>query len=201
MKVAQIQASIVVLAHNQNPDIVTKDWLAQNKILTEAPLQFVHTLGFSSIETQSYSLLVDPQRVMARLKTINQDSLYGLRSMVKTFVEKMPQGQYRAIGINSKWQVHDEILADLLKTIFTGKPDLFESVIKEQFLVGGILCWRHGDFEVRLTGEPKAPNASLDFNFHSDVVRIDDLYERIDEFSAVMTYTNTIANGLLGGVK
>ena len=201
MKVVQLQASIVFLARDQDPSIVTKDWLIKNEILAEEPLEFVHTSKYSSVDTRELSLTVDPQRVIAQLKIISPDSLSELPLMMKKYVEKLPTVQFRAIGFNSKWQVRDVILAEILKPIFGGNSDLFTNVIGEQHLVGGILLWKHDAFQVRLTAEPKSPKAGIDFNFHSDVVELNDLYERLNEFYKVMTYTDHIANGLLGGVK
>jgi hypothetical protein len=199
MKVVQIQANIVLLAPIQDPTIVTKDWLIKNEILAEEPLDFVHTSKFSSVDTREWSLTVEPQRVIAQLKIISQDSLSELSLMMKKYVEKLPTVQFRAIGINSKWQVRDVILAEILKPIFGGNSDLFTNVIGEQPLVGGILLWKHEAFRVRLTAEPQSPKAGIDFNFHADVSQVDDLYERLDDCSLVMSYADKTANDLLGG--
>ncbi len=197
MNAVQIQAGIVLLAPNHNPARVTKDWLISNKILLEEPSEFVNTSMFSSVETQEVALIVEPQRMIIQLKIINPDSLTRLPQIVKKYTTMLPMVQYRALGINSKWQERNTILAETLKPIFTGKPGLFENAIGEQPLVGGILLWTYNDFQVRLTAEPQPPNACIDFNFHANVAQVDDLHNRLDEFSSVMDHANQVTNALL----
>ena len=76
MKVVQTQASIVLLANSHNPTIVTNEWLTRKEVLTESPEDFTHTPLFSSVETTSFVLYVDPQRLRLDVKTFNHDSLY-----------------------------------------------------------------------------------------------------------------------------
>ena len=201
MNVVQTQASIVFVARNQDPSIITKDWLINNEILAEEPLDFVNTSVFSHVRTQDWILVVDQQKVMARLTNISPNSLCNLQLMMKKYIEKLPTFQYRAIGINSKWQVRDTILAEILKPIFSGNSDLFANVVGEKHLVGGILLWDYETFKVRMTAEPQSPKACLDFNFHADVAHEEDLHARLSNFSQIMSYTDGIASALLGGAE
>ena len=199
MKVVQTQATVVVFADSHNPTIVTKEWLARKEVITEPPMDFTHTPYFSSVETKSFMLYVDPQRLRVDVKIINQVSLSGLPEIIKKYVEKLAEVPYSAVGFNSRWQAHDTPQSDLLKTIFTSNSEQFTRVFGEQHSVGGIVLWKYGDFQVRLTASPAQANPEIDFNYHSDIEVVDDLYKRLSNFFDVTEHANTIVNDLLEG--
>jgi len=67
-----IGASIVVLAKNHNPSIISKDWLIQNKIIEEEILNFTHLPIVSIIETNNINLFVDPNKLQLTIKKLAQ---------------------------------------------------------------------------------------------------------------------------------
>ena len=68
MQVVLTQSNIVILVSNHDPGIVSKEWLNQEGILTEVPVNYINTPGFSLVETENYSLHIDPQRINISLK-------------------------------------------------------------------------------------------------------------------------------------
>ena len=199
MKVVQTQASIVLLANSHNPTIVTNEWLTRKKILTESAVDFTHTPMFSTVETPTFLLYVDPQRLRLDVKTFNHDSLYKLPNIIEKYVEALPEVPYSAVGFNSRWQVPDTPLREILKADFTGDSELFEKVFGGQHNVGGIVLWQYGSFRVQLTANPAQANPAIDFNYHSEVEMVTGLYERLSKFVDVTAHANAIVNDLLGG--
>lgn len=199
MNVVQTQASIVLLADSHNPTIVTKEWLAQKQVLAEIPVDFTHTPYFSSVETPSFMLYVDPQRLRVDVKSVNQESLSELPRVIEKYVEKLPEVPYSAVGFNSRWQVHDMPAPGMLISVFTGNPKLFTNVFGEQHNVGGIVLWQYDTFQVRMTANPAKANPSIDFNYHLDIKVVDDVNKSLSRFDFCMTHANKTANDLLGG--
>ena len=198
MNVVQTQATIVLLANSHNPTIVTNEWLTRKEILTESPVDFTHTPMFSTVETTSFVLYVDPQRLRVDVKIINQVSLSELPEVVKRYVDTLPEVPYSAIGFNSRWQVDDLPLHDILKGNFTGKSELFTRVFGEQHSIGGIVMWEYDAFRVQLTAKPAQANPVIDFNYHSVTKEVGDLYDRLSKFADVTDHSNKIVNALLG---
>ena len=199
MNVVQTQASIVVPANSHNPTIATKEWLARKKILTEPSVDYAHTPMMSLVETGTFVLYVDPQRLRVDVKVLNHDSLRRLPNVIKKYVETLPEVPYSAIGFNSRWHAHDVHSADILKLRFTGNSELFTKAFGSQHNVGGIVLWQYDAFRVQLTAHPAVANPVIDFNYHSDVEQADNLYERLARFVEINEHAHTTANNLLGG--
>ena len=144
-------------------------------------------------------LFVDPNRLHVDVKIFNQESLSRLPKVIERYGEKLPEVPYSAVGFNSRWEVHEVPGADMLKAMFTGKSQLFTNVFGPQHNVGGVVSWTFGEFQVRLTANPAEANLGIDFNYHSDIKTVDDLYGRLTRFADVTTHSHSTVNRLLGG--
>ena len=199
MKVVPTQANIIVLANNHVPAVVTKEWLVQKEVLTEQPLDFLHTPLLSTVQTQNIALQVNPQRLNAQVTNVNQDTLSLLSKVVARYVQALPEVRYTAMGFNSKWHVRDKSFAQRLRQIFTRSSPLFASIFGERHNVGGIVLWEYDVYRVQMTANPPGPNAGIDFNYHLDIKTVDELHEKLPQFSSVTNHANNIVNNLLGG--
>ena len=200
MKIVPIQANIVILASNHNPGIVSKEWLNQKGIFTETPTNFVHTPEFSLVETDNYSLHIDPQRLNIGLKKPNEDRLTRLPIIAGKYINELPETPYRAVGLNSNWIAQLEH-PDVLKGIFITDPDHLDKIFHEGIYdIGGIVLYEYDDLHLQLTIKPdKDNNVRLDFNYHSDVSRVDALSETVSRFDKIIEHARNIAIKLLGG--
>ena len=199
MKVLPTQANIVILASNHNPGIVSKEWLHQKEIFTETPTNFVHTPEFSLVETDNYSLQIDPQRLNIALKNPNEDRLTRLSVMANKYIEELPETPYRAVGLNSDWIVPQEN-PDVLKGTFIANPDHFDTIFHDgDYNVGGIIMYEYNPFRLQLTIKPdKDNNVSLDFNYHLGVSGVDELGVSISHFAEVIGHARDTTIKLLG---
>ena len=200
MKVVPIQSNIVILASNHNPGIVSKEWLNQKEIFTETPTNFVHTPEFSLVETDNYSLHIDPQRLNIGLKRPNKDRLTRLPIIAGKYINVLPETPYRAVGLNSNWIAQLEH-PDVLKGIFIKNPNQLDAIFHEgHYNIGGIVLYEYNPFRLQLTVKPdKDNNVRLDFNYHSDVSRVDVLSKTVSRFDEIIEHARNIAIQLLGG--
>ena len=99
------QASIVLVALNHRPDIVSKEWLDQNNILKEAPLNFIHHQNFSLIETANFSINVVQQQMTVAARSADQNILNHQQTIANRYIKALPYVLYSAIGLNSNWMV------------------------------------------------------------------------------------------------
>ena len=202
MKVVPIQANIVILASSHNPGIASKEWLNQKGIFTETPTNFVHTPEFSLVETDNYSLHIDPQQLNIGLKRPNEDRLTRLSVIAGKYINALPETPYSAVGLNSNWIAQLES-PDVLKGIFITKPAHLDAIFHEgNYNIGGIVLYEYNPFRLQLAIKPdKDNNVSLQFNYHSDVSGVNVLSERISRFDKIIEHARDIAIKLLGGEK
>ena len=193
------QANIVLVAPNHRPDIVSKEWLNQNNILKEAPVNFVHHQSFSLVETTNYSINVVQQRLTIAAKNSNQDTLNHLQTIANRYIKALPDVSYSSVGLNSHWMI--PMPPDLLKRTFIPNAEQFNKAFRDKtdYDIGGIVIYRFNSFRVQLTLAPRQNNQiNADFNYHSDITDFNQLSERISRFSeAVARARNTIIK-LLG---
>ena len=103
-----IGASIVVLAENHNPSIVSKDWLTQNKIIEEEILNFTHLPVVSITETNNFNLFIDPNKLQLTIKKISSENLKALPQIISEYLGKLPETPYTAIGFNYSYRLETE---------------------------------------------------------------------------------------------
>ena len=200
MKVVLTQANIVILASNHDPGIVSRDWLIQKEILTEASINHINTPGFSLVETANYLLQIDQQRLDIRLKGFNEHLLARLSIMAGKYIEVLPATRYSAVGLNSNWIAQLDH-PNALKDIFAARRKQFDTTFHEgTYEVGGIVIYRYDPFRLQLTVTPQqSNNARLDFNYHSDISEVEVLGEAIGRLVEVTNHAHNIAVKLLGG--
>ena len=194
------QANIIVVAPNHRPDIVSKEWLNQNNILKEAPINFAHHQNFSLVDTTNFSINVVQQRLKITARNSNQDILNHLQTIANRYVKALPNVSYNAIGLNSVWRILPTN-PDLLKSIFVADKEQFNTAFRDEanYDIGGIVYYPYQSFRVQLTITPQQNNQiNADFNYHSDITELSQLSESIPRFTEAIAHARNIAIKLLG---
>ena len=193
------QANIVLVALNHRPDIVSKEWLNQNNILKEAPLNFIHHQNFSLIETTNFSINVVQQLMTVAARRADQNILNHLQTIANRYIEVLPHVSYNAIGLNSSWMVSPTD-SNLLKSTLVAKPERFIKAFHDEahYDVGGIVYYQYEAFQVQLTITPHPNQINANFNYHSDITNSDQLSERISHFTEAIGHARNIIKRLLG---
>ena len=201
MRLTLNQGNIVLVAPNHRPDIVSKEWLNQNNILKEAPINFVHHPNFSLVDTTNFSINVVQQRLTITARSSNQDMLNHLQTIANRYIKALPNISYNAIGLNCVWRIL-RTDPDLLKSTFITNSERFNKAFRDEasYDIGGIVYYQYGSFRVQLTMTPQQNNhINADFNYHSDITSPDQLGERISHFTEAIGHARNITGKLLGG--
>ena len=103
MNIILKRADIVILASNHNPSIISPEWLKENELILETPLYSIQTPDFSFYDSQTYSLIIDRQRLQITLKKQDIKSLLKLSNIEARYVELSPFIPYNSLGINFVW--------------------------------------------------------------------------------------------------
>ena len=200
MELVFTQGNVVLVAPNHRPDIVSNEWLNQNNILTEAPINFVHHQNLSLVDTTNFSINVVQQRLTITAKNYSQDILRRLQTIAKRYVKALPNVSYNAIGLNSVWRILPTN-PDLLKSIFVADKEQFNTAFRDEanYDVGGIVRYKYDSFRVQLTITPQENNQiNADYNYHSDITNSDQLSESISRFVEAIQHAHKITIKLLG---
>ena len=169
MDISLIGANIVVLAKNHNPSIISKEWLSQKEIIDGDFVNFTHTPAFSIVETEFFSLVVDPDRLQLTIKSDIQNNVDTLEQSILTYVQALPEVPYSAIGFNFVYNLVSK--KAIIKDIFNPSDEKFKKLFTENYQVGGIIKFNHDGFLVTISLQPNNTNnvnneIKADFNFH-----------------------------------
>lgn len=193
------QASIILAASDHEPDIVTKEWLEQNSILKEEPIEFVYRQGRLFVETENYSINLVEQQLKIAAKNSNTEVLNNLQIIANQYIETLPKLSYNAVGLNYNWQVLSTD-ADLLKKIFVANPKKFDKAIPDKtYGIGGFIYYEYQAFNVFLMviSEPD-DHIAADFNYHSDITDSQQLSQKISQFTDIKENARDTITKLLG---
>ena len=174
--------NIVILARNHNPSIATKDWLIENGIISknENITHFVHTPAFSVLETDVFSLTVDPDRLQIALKKLDNESMNYLLNITKGYIKNLPETPYKAIGINYLFTL--SIDDKKLKELFAVKDKLYTKLFGNDYVIGGIIVFKYDKFLVRLQLKKINEETIADFNYHLNSHDIKELIKNIEKY-------------------
>ena len=193
-------ANIVLVALNHNPAIVSKEWLDQNDILKEEPINFSPSQNRSLVETSNYSIDIVRQRVTIATRNPDKDKLDNLKTIASQYVKALPNLSYSAVGLNSNWTILPTH-SDLLKKIFVVDPEKVKKTFQDKmnYDIGGIVFYQHNPFRVQLIIPPQQNNQIVpDFNYHSDITNLEQLRERITYFTSAIKHACDTIRKLLG---
>jgi len=183
-------ANIVVLARNHNPAIVSREWVINKNIIKESIDTFIHTPVFSVIESNSFSLHVNPDRMQVGVKRVGDETLRELPEIVKKYVSNLPETPYTAVVFN----FHYEVLSERrIKDILT-PSEKFKEVFQGRYEVGGIIRFGFEPFTVTLRMPPEESSAS--FNFHADVRSSEEVLNVLEYYHRAREKAENVLEGL-----
>ncbi len=161
--------NIVILARNYNPSIVSKEWLFEKNIITEAVSNFAHNPAVSLVETNQFSFILDENRLQIALKSITAGNIEILSRVTKDFVTSLPETPYTAVGFNYRYRLPKE--KNQLKSWFNPDYDKLKGIFSGECEVGFIISFTFEGFLIRISAPPtksEDTNIILDINSHTD---------------------------------
>jgi len=91
----------------------------------EEPSHFIHTPDLSILESESFSVVVDHQRLQIVVKKQDTRSLESLANIASNYVKLLPHIPYKALGLNFTWTIEVDDGEELPKIeININKSDL-----------------------------------------------------------------------------
>lgn len=183
MRISLNGADLVILASSHNPSIMSPEWLEKYEIVNEEPKQFVHTRDFSLFESESYSLIIDQQRMQVSLRTPSKEKLRSMAEIGAKYIQLLHHIPYQAIGINfllHKIAEQGEILPKI-RVAIGGIDDLPHAIEGHELRLGCIIQANKDPYVLRLIIEPQNESIlSYSFNYHH--VLKDDVANRAIEY-------------------
>lgn len=164
-------ADIVILASAHNPSIMSPQWLKDNSLITEEPKHFVHTNDFSVFESDSFSVVVDHQRLQITAKKQDKTSLDSLAKAAAGYVKLLHHIPYISLGSNFVWScvvgegeelpnIGLSVNANDLKALFKG----------HEVSYGGIIYAKKEPYRLKLVIEKQGNNSFVqNFNYHYEL--------------------------------
>jgi hypothetical protein len=192
-----VSATIVVLARNYNPSIVSKEWLRAKNVLTAPALNFVHVPAFSSVELADFSLMVDENRLQVAAKNVNVANVAALTDIVRQFVVSLPETPYTGLGFNYGYQVENG--ADLVEAVVSFDERKLDTLFSTDFRLGLIVSFPFSRFAVKMTVPPPVRDMSrarVDFNFHASIAGPEEAQEILRERSEAQQKAESIMRSL-----
>jgi len=192
------QASIVILARNYNPSIVSREWLLSKGIVTEPVVNFVQVPAFSMVEGELVQLVLDENRLQLILKQPNRDNLAVLTGCASRFVESLPETPYTALGLNFRFSVSSSRLN--LAILLAPKARSLRRLFGDEYEVGGRIEFKYNGFRVRVdipVEGPRGEFAHVAFNFHADVKGSDETLVRVSQHRAALEKAEAIVTGVM----
>ena len=180
------RADIVMIASAHNPSIIAPQWLKDNSLIIEEPSHFIHTPDFSLFESESFSLVVDRQRLQITAKKQDQGSLRSLANVAANYIKLLPHIPYKSLGLNFVWSIEVEKGEKLPKIgLNMNKSDLASVFEGHKVDYGGIVYARKEPYTLKLVIEPQGGNTLVhNFNYHHEVgaISVEDLTRLVDNF-------------------
>lgn len=192
-------ATIVILARNYNPSIVSKDWLQDKGLLRGAVSNFVHTPAFSLVQTDQLALVVDENRLQLSLQRPSEWTLRILRDTADDFVQALPETPYTGVGFNLHYQVPKEEF--VLESLLSVNRERLAGLVGERNEMGGKIVFEYNGFVAKMDispslGEDEA--VRVDFNFHADIRGSSEVREQLSLYENVVAKAEAIVRGLGG---
>ncbi len=189
-------ASVLVLAMNYNPSIVSKEWLFKKDIFTEQVKNFVQTPIFSLVENDDFGFVVDEQRLQVIVKKVNNRNLGLACSMAVKFTNALPETPYKSLGINYQYRFPKDNCD--LGIVFSINRDKVRSLFSPKYELGTVVIFQFGKFVVNFSVSPSLTEdkTRLNFNFHSDVSNATEIEERLSSRESTLHKAETIVKGL-----
>ncbi len=192
--------NIVILAKSHNPSIISKDWLFQKEIIKEEEIKgkFVHTPVFSLVEVNGFTFIVDPDRLQIIVKNINPQNIEELPRIARKYIKKLPETPYTAVGFNFIYHLSVKNVKESLTALLSPNKEKFEGLFSGDYQIGGIIHFKFKDYRAKLDIQPLSGSSeiNINFNFHFDFKGVEEIEDKLKEFSQIKSETEKIIGGL-----
>lgn len=185
--------SVIFLAKNFNPSILSSHWLIKNNIVKEEDIikgASFFTPNVINLTTEKFELIVDNERL--QLSTKGDEAVFEdiIVNVLMKLVTLLPETPYRAMGINFLWEglgdkeelleIDRTLINDKLpaKSLFQGNDEVFGISMSKQFLGSEL------NFDIKpynFYKNSKDFRLRFIFNYHIDIDGVENKADKVLE--------------------
>lgn len=208
-------ASVVVVANNFNPSIITQQWLVSNNVLDEGSdnIHQIFTPGFISVVNNDFQLTVVPSQLNFEINSPNQ-KFESCISKLNCILKSLCDTPFVAVGVNFQWSITDSIdsISIISRKLFGKEGGVYsEFVDVENARYGTYMSKDFLNARLKLDIKPVAQTSTIKveslplefllatFNFHKDLSseeRSKELLEVIQNSTHFLSESEKIVNAL-----
>src|SRR5579875_3202168 len=175
-------STVVVVAQQFNPSVISQLWLVQHGLLGEDEFQpgCIFTDMFVQVRSRQFHMLVVPEQLQFVPNVPAGEEQDLLVDKVGTIIQTLPHTPFRALGLIFNWFLvpPDGDVAKLTRQLFfREEPALYRHFATEDAHFGAYLSKDSLGFRLKLDAKPilvpgeNGPQARVlfAFNFHADL--------------------------------
>ncbi len=194
-----IKADIVILASEHTPSIMSPQWLKDKDIITENHTNFINTPEFALFESNTYSLIIDRQRLQIGIRSNDKDGhvLNSVAKIAKRYVTLLNQIPYTSMGLNftlSLTAKESEKIPSIEVKVGSDKG-LKDSLTDHELSYGCVVNARKDPYLLKLTIAPQGEKTLIyNFNYHHEVkdLKVDTICEYIENYVRLCAYSRSV---------
>ena len=196
------KATIVILAQNHNPSIISPDWIRANLAIEEKPTNFVHTPPFSLFDSRSFTLTVDADRWELLCKAMDEDNISLCGQAATNYLKMLPHVPLKKLGMNYIWAYTvDSTIEHLPQLALEINGAYLEELLKGQNIrYGGIVRVKFKDHDLNLTIDYEAENTcTFNYNYSYDIANLSrsKVSSAVKSFPMLKTRSNELTSSIL----
>jgi len=111
------KVSVVILAQNHNPSIISPDWVRNELSINEKEQNFVHTPPFSLFDSASFLLTVDADRWDLIPKILDDAHILLCGRVAAAYFRTLSQIPYKKLGVNYIWAYSPSLKGEYLPKV------------------------------------------------------------------------------------
>jgi hypothetical protein len=198
------KVSVVILAANHNPTIISPDWVRSTLSINEKEQNFVHTPPFSLFDSASFLLTVDPDRWELVSKILDDAHILLCGQAAAAYFETLPHIPYKKLGLNYIWAYSPSLKEEHLPRVSLKIDEVDPNEIfgTKSLRCGGTIEAGFEDYILKLSMQYENGNTLVfNYNFSHDV-QTWNTQRRVsaaNTFLPVKTSSEKITNLILAG--
>jgi hypothetical protein len=197
-------ADLVILASAHNPSVLSPEWLKDRNLISDDPVNFIHTPDLSVFESKDFSLIVDRQRMQIVSKKFDSKSLEIIKNIAINYIRLLPNIPYRAYGANFVWLIKanaSETIPDI--SIKINELNAFPEILGGHELnYGCIIKANKPPYLLKLVIEPQGENILIiNFNYHHEIKNVDESkrINYISNYISLLEYSQSVVDSIIKG--
>jgi len=192
LRVLFSDANIVLISSVQHlVALFSADWLKENKLISEPPIQTFNIPGLSVFNSKTYRLIANDERIQIVTVSDKKEHLETIANVIKKYIESSGSLPFKAIGFNFHFNVEIEEQEQIIQ-IHHKYIDNISSLFPDHSMnYGAIIYAKNEDYQLRVVIDPIEENIfRYGFNYHINIEGIDH-NKLLESLNKILEFYNT----------